>query len=489
MGVTIPGSIWGRALAALLTVWLASCRTPPPPPVPWFEGEGKHLGVNPPPDDRVEVTAFVANFLIQSPESLGDGFGRAMALGNKTLAIAAPGAAGGGAVWIFDTASIKQAPTRLGTGGDADILGFGAAVSVSPSGQIVAVGAPESRVQGQAGAGAVLIWRLQGKTWTFVGRFLDDEPQAGSRFGAAVEVDEYNLVVGAPGAGTTELPEQGLAMAWVSKAPAKWMEPITIQAEKPTRGERFGTRISLMPGDALIASDPPSGAGPLALFRNRLGKWGDKPVAMLYPRRSSPLDGFGTSMSIYVDSRLRRPRDKDLASYDPGMMAVGSPGANTPAAADVGCVHLFEQNPRNRAWRERSKLLSPDPQAEAAFGSSVSISRDRLIVGAPGHDHGESSDSGSAYVFKSQLDRKTDELEWRATFELRPSEPANGGRFGSLVTGSDDCIAISEPGKERVHLFTRTEAGPGLPVPTPEGPTTASEAQNPAPARISSSSL
>jgi hypothetical protein len=58
-----------------------------------------------------------------------------------------------------------------------------------------------------------------------------------------------------------------------------------------------------------------------------------------------------------------------------------------------------------------------------------------------------------------------------------------------MVTGSDDCIAISEPGKERVHLFTRTEAGPGLPVPTPEGPTTASEAQNPAPARISSSSL
>lgn len=473
--------------------------------MPWFEGDGKHLGVNPPPDNRIEVTAYVANFLIQSPESSGDGFGTVVALGNKTLAVAAPGAAGGGAVWVFNTASISQAPARLSTGGDADILGFGAAVSVSPSGEIVAVGAPESRVQGRTGAGAVLIWRLQGGVWTFAGRFLDDEPEAGAGFGTAVQVDEYNLVVGAPGAtvlvdennvvvgvpgdGVKEIPEAGLAVAWMSRAPAKWMEPVTLTAEKPGRGDRLGDRISLMTGDALIATDPPSGAGPLALFRNRLGKWGDKPVAMLSPRRSMPLDGFGAAMSIFVDSRLRKPRDKDLASYDPGMMAVGAPGANTPTTADVGCVYLYEQNPRNRAWRERSKLLSPDPQAESAFGAAVSISRDRLIVGAPGHNHGENSDAGSAYVFKSQLNRETDELEWRATFELRPSAPATGGRFGSTVLGSDDCIVLSEPGKERVHLFTRTEAGPGLPVPPPEQPAPAAEAQNPPPARISSSSL
>jgi hypothetical protein len=477
--------------AVLLIVLSASCRTQPPPPVPWFAGEASLPGVKPPPSNTIPVTSFVANYLIQSPESQGDGFGSRLVLGNRTLVVAAPGAAGGGAVWIFDISVLSQKPTRLGTGGDTSLIGFGQAIAVSPSGQFVAVGAPGSTVNGVKGAGAVLAWKKERDAWVFMGRFDDDDPGENAGFGSAVGLDEYNLVIGAPRAGTPEIPEHGLVVVRPARAPGKWLEPDTLMAETPRPGEHFGERIEIMTGDALINSDPPGREGVLRLFRNRLGKWGAKPVAELAPKRNSPLDRFGASASIYIDSRLRKPREAEMAGYDPGMLAVGAPGANVASASDVGRVHLFEQNPKSRAWRERTQLISPDPQSQADFGAAVSISRDRLVVGAPGFNHGEAADAGSAYVYKSFVDRDTDELAWKPVFELRPARPLGAGRFGAAVSASDDCIAISEPGGERVHLFTRTEAGPGLPAPVaePETQGQAVPAPIPQPVVISTSSL
>ena len=475
----------------LLGILTASCRTQPPPPVPWFAGEASLPGVKPPPSNRIPVTAFVANYLIQSPESRGDGFGSRMALGNRTLVVAAPGAAGGGAVWIFDTSAISRKPTRLGIGGDASLIGFGEAIAVSPSGLFVAVGAPGSTVNGLKGAGAALVWRKEGDAWTFAGRFEDDDPGEHAGFGSALGIDDFNLVIGAPRAGTPEIPEHGLVVVRAARAPGKWLEPDTLMSETPRPGEHFGERIEIMTGDALISADPPGQQGVLRLFRNRLGKWGAKPVAELTPQRNTLLDRFGASASIYIDSRLRRPRQTDMVGFDPGMLAIGAPGANIPSAPDVGRVHLFEQNPKSRAWRERTQLISPDPQIEADFGAAVSISRDRLLVGAPGFNHGEVLDAGTAYVYKSLVDRDTDELAWKPFFELRPAEPTPSGRFGASVSASDDCIVISEPGKERVHVFTRTEAGPGLPAPTTgsETPDQAAPAPIPQPTVVSTSSL
>ena len=492
------------ALAASLGLVVA-CRTQPPPPVPWFAGEATKPGVLPPPVTETDVPAFVANFRIRSPEGDKDAFGASMSMGNRTLAVAAPDAAGGGAVWVFDTTDLSRPPSRLGPGDDATIAGFGRSVAVSSSGQYIAVGAPGSTVDDLPEAGVVLAWRRDPGAWRFIGRFRATDPVEGCHLGESVAINEQTLMAGAPDADGEETTHQGIVLAWTASPSRTWREAEVLKFEKGSGGARFGSSIALLGGDALVGAESSSSAvgtfsGSASLYRNQLGKWKPAPNAVVVGSRTGPVDRFGKSVSLYVDDRGRQPLKFDPTKTDPAMLAVGAPGANLPGKGNAGCIYVFQQNPKTRAWREDSRLMAPHPEDDAAFGTSVSISRDRLVVGSPGMGVAQTPDAGAAHVFEHRTDRDSDTMVWKPVAELRPDTPAVGGRFGSRVAATDDCIAVTEPGAGVVHLFRRTTQGPGLPlVPpateAPKAPESAAPAaspaapENPAPVASSASSV
>lgn len=98
-----------------------------------------------------------------------------------------------------------------------------------------------------------------------------------------------------------------------------------------------------------------------------------------------------------------------------------------------GAAYIFELI--DGEWEPTAKLVASDAATGDAFGVSVSIEGDRVIIGSHfDDDHGESS--GSAYIF-DYIDGV-----WVETVKLTTSDAAAGDRFGRSVSMSGDRAII-----------------------------------------------
>ena len=93
------------------------------------------------------------------------------------------------------------------------------------------------------------------------------------------------------------------------------------------------------------------------------------------------------------------------------------------------------------------KLMSDDPNQWSSnrFGWSVSISGKTVIIGAPKHEAGDLPDSGSASIFA--LTEEGGKKEWKRQALLNPQEAGRrSDRFGTSVSISGDYAVIGAPG-------------------------------------------
>ena len=93
------------------------------------------------------------------------------------------------------------------------------------------------------------------------------------------------------------------------------------------------------------------------------------------------------------------------------------------------------------------KLISDDPNQWSSnrFGWSVSISGKTVIIGAPKHEAGDLIDSGSASIFA--LTEEGGKKEWKRQALLNPQEAGRrSDRFGTSVSISGDYAVIGAPG-------------------------------------------
>jgi hypothetical protein len=84
------------------------------------------------------------------------------------------------------------------------------------------------------------------------------------------------------------------------------------------------------------------------------------------------------------------------------------------------------------------KLTASDGAAWDRFGCSVSIDGERMVVGA----FGDNSGSGSAYVFRY------DGTDWVQEGKLTPSDGATGDYFGYSVSISGDRVVVGAYGDD-----------------------------------------
>lgn len=118
-------------------------------------------------------------------------------------------------------------------------------------------------------------------------------------------------------------------------------------------------------------------------------------------------------------------------------LAVGAPGQNE----SKGTVYLYKewQSNGNRGWDPKGKITLPNLPSGAGFGSSVAIfeqngSSDRLIVGAPHHSGG-----GRIFVFKRSGDN------WNLEFQYTPSNVSQLLGFGSSVDITQNVLIVGAP--------------------------------------------
>ena len=85
------------------------------------------------------------------------------------------------------------------------------------------------------------------------------------------------------------------------------------------------------------------------------------------------------------------------------LMAVGAPGVDaTGGVANAGAVYIYEKDD-NDNWIFKKRYFAPDPETDANFGSSVALSGNTLMVGAPNFG---GSDVGKVYFIyvRDQID-------------------------------------------------------------------------------------
>ena len=110
---------------------------------------------------------------------------------------------------------------------------------------------------------------------------------------------------------------------------------------------------------------------------------------------------------------------------------VGAP-RNDDAGRNSGAVYIFTR--QGTDWVEQAKLLAPDARAGDYFGISVAIDEDTVLVG--GHRINKpSADAGSVYVFERLGN------SWLLTAHLTAPDATKFAYFGFSV-GIDDDTAI-----------------------------------------------
>ena len=272
-----------------------------------------------------------------------------------------------------------------------------------------------------------------------------EEGTRNSRLSSDINGD--TLIIGAP-AGL------GMAKVYVGSG-SKWKEQAELTV-KPIEGNMnraipsFGIAVDLTgphdlatPDYALIgasrAGADESLAGAAFVFARHRNQWNEQ--AKLVPADVDRDDGFGDAVSI----------DREIA-------VIGSPG-DDDAGSSSGSAYIYVRD--GTRWKQQVKLAPADLQRSDAFGTSVLVYRNTVIVGAPKHTHSGVRFTGAAYVFEFNGDA------WVQKTKLVADDAVKSDNFGGSLAMSGNTVIVgapladSERGKDSgaAYVFVREGAG------------------------------
>ncbi len=271
---------------------------------------------------------------------------------------------------------------------------FGAAIAACQD--VIAVGAPAAPQADGTRAGAVYLFRWNGTGWIQESRLTPQDLGPGDAFGAAVAVQNCVVLVGSPrhGASGAVYVFERINGTWAQTAelvPPPEVDPYAL----------FGKSVSLNHNVAVVGApiaDNRFGfdAGLAFVYRRIAGQWVHE--ATLEPSAGCSSDAFGWSVSVFENT---------VAVATPTLFGIAPPDPNSDTSCDpdyyrMGRVHMFRYDSTTESWHEEAILVPQAHENTAGFGHSVSLDRNRLLVGWPSSTPpGPGSGStGTAHIFE-----------------------------------------------------------------------------------------
>ena len=258
--------------------------------------------------------------------------------------------------------------------------------SVSVDDDTVVVGAPLDDTPGGPDAGSAYVFVRSAVSWSEQQKLLASDGAASDQLGDSVSVSGDTVVVGAYDDDTPGGTDAGSAYVFV-RSGAAWSEGQKLVASDGRRGDLFGIAVSIS-GDTLAVGasfDDTSGgrdAGSAYVFARSGNFWSEQ--QKLVAADGSAGDRMGVFLSALADA-----------------VVVGAYLDDAPAGSQAGSAYVFVRS--GTTWAQLQKLLAPDGASGDWFGTSVSISGDTVVVGAPFDDTPAGPDAGSAHVFRGSI--------------------------------------------------------------------------------------
>ncbi len=232
---------------------------------------------------------------------------------------------------------------------------------------------------------------------------------ADDAFGAAIAIDGEMAVVGAPG------DHDGVGAAYVMQRTAgAWREVARLVPTDTATTRGFGTAVA-MRGDRLLIGAPGSaaGAGIVQPYRRVAGAW----VADAGVRRAGTADtvaGFGGAVAMAGDRGF-----------------VGAPGAG----GGNGVMAMLDFDTTSISWRMHGEMAAFDGTRGGGFGSDLALSGDDLWVGAP-----NGRGAGSAFAYRFDADGL------RGVSRIASPNPEVDRAFGQAVAVHGDVAVVGITG-------------------------------------------
>ena len=383
----------------------------------------------------------------------GDRFGSDLAISGNAAIIGAylddiGAAADRGSAYIFTSSGgvwTEQAKLLAADGAAGDHFGL----SVAIGGNTVVVGAPDNDFPAPVNdiyvdAGSAYVFTGSGTTWTLqtqlsvenVGGVFGDR----ARFGGSAAISGETVLVGIRGADN----EDGLAGVYL-RSGTSWSLQAFLADDEDSSGDDFGYSVAI-DGDTAVIGAP----------FDDLGAGEKQGSAYVFVRAAATNTWSFQAKLTASDGANGVSFGSDVAiSGNTIVVGTGIVFVSFTTSAEAEAAYVFTRS--GETWTQQQKLTPTDGVPGEAFGSTVSISGETIVVGAPFHG---TPDRGAAYVF-ARAGRA-----WSQQQKLfAPNPGQNETHYGYSVAVSGDTIIVGAPrygNGGQIHAYVRTGTEPNV---------------------------
>ncbi|MBC7797122.1 MAG: carboxypeptidase regulatory-like domain-containing protein, partial [Pyrinomonadaceae bacterium] len=306
-------------------------------------------------------------------------------------------------------------PAVLVTTDDAmnDAFGYSTAID----GTTAVVGAAFEDIGANTDQGAIYVYTKSGNSWNRQAKLVDAEGKFGDALGYRVAISGDTIVAGAFSSDGVNQ-DQGAVYVFVRNG-TNWTLQAKLFANDGATNDFLGSSVAIF-GDTIVSGAISANIngnirqGAAYVFKRTGTNWTQQ--AKLVSDDGLNDDNFGWSVATDGTSAI-----------------IGVIGDDTDGRDGQGSAYVFNNN---GVWTQTQKLTMNDPQPATAFGASIAIDNDSLVVGAFFSNVGNVSTQGAAYVF-----RRNSGI-WTQEAKLVSSDGGDNDNFGFTVDIDENNIII-----------------------------------------------
>jgi hypothetical protein len=255
-----------------------------------------------------------------------------------------------------------------------------------------------------------------------VAKFQSNIQDENDTFGSSVAVYNDYIAVGAPNE-SSDRNNSGAIYLFKKSKDEIVTQIAKVKASNAGESDLFGTSVAIygryIVAGAINEDDDGSNSGAAYLFKIDNDDSVEQ-IAKLKAKDAEEGDLFGSKVSIYEK-----------------YIAVSSPKEDT-TATDAGSVYIFKID-SDDSVSQIDKLQASDASKNDLFGTSITIFKEYIVVGAPYNDTTE-KDAGSIYIFKKDSDDNITQIH-----QVQSDDIEEDDKFGYSLSMYGDYIAVGAP--------------------------------------------
>ena len=244
-----------------------------------------------------------------------------------------------------------------------------------------------------------------------------------NRFGHAVALEDNLLFVGAPGS-FSDRDFRGAVYIY-EQSNGDWLESQKLDMPEQDIYDFFGFSLAKSDSFAIISARGDS-------IRNPLGG-----VAFIYQQHDS---GWALKQSLTSEQRWPTDLYGFCVDIDSAYAVVGAPSASGSLPGSMcGAVYIYKYE--DNEWILDAQIYPQDAEVGLYFGCAVSLSGNRLIVGASGVD-AQSGRAQKAFTIGRAYVYERDNTGWQHAATFAPQDGNAGNMFGAAVALNGDYAVV-----------------------------------------------